>query len=70
MKLDFLVAGFGKCGTTSLCSALADHPDIFIPKRKETAFFAFNHKRGWCWYESHFEDAHALQILGEGSGFY
>ncbi len=70
MKLDFLVAGFGKCGTTSLCAALAEHPGVFIPKEKETAFFAFYHYRGWPWYENFFRDARPAQISGEGSQFY
>jgi Sulfotransferase domain len=36
---DFFIVGAPKCGTTSLCSYLAQHPDIFMPKLKEVQFF-------------------------------
>jgi hypothetical protein len=39
MQLDFLVAGFSKCGTTTLCALLAGHPGVYIPPVKETNFF-------------------------------
>lgn len=70
MKLDFLVPGFGKCGTTSLCSYLASHPEVFIPKSKEPAFFAYNYEQGWPWYETFFQDVGGARICGEGSTFY
>lgn len=38
VHLDFLCAGFEKCGTTSLHYALAQNPRIFLPKVKETYF--------------------------------
>lgn len=38
-KLDFLVIGAQKSGTTSLFHYLADHPRIYMPKSKEAAFF-------------------------------
>jgi len=70
MKLDFVVPGFNKCGTTSLCSALSDHPDIFIPEEKETSFFAFSYWRGWEWYERFFRGARSSQLWGEGTQYY
>jgi len=36
---DFLVVGAGKSGTTSLHYYLDEHPEIFMPKNKETWFF-------------------------------
>lgn len=36
--LDFLCVGFQKCGTSSLQEMLIGHPDIFLPKVKETFF--------------------------------
>mgnify|MGYP001096834515 CR=1 FL=1 len=36
--LDFLLAGFPKCATTSLYGALKTVDDIFLPKGKETLF--------------------------------
>jgi len=40
--LDFLVAGFPKCGTTSLHFALQRLESIYLPLQKETHFFE------WC----------------------
>jgi hypothetical protein len=36
---DFFIVGAPKCGTTALCSYLAQHPDIFMPHLKEVQFF-------------------------------
>lgn len=36
--LDFLVPGISKCGTTSLCALLNQHPHLFIPEEKEPLF--------------------------------
>ncbi len=38
-KLDFLVAGFAKCGTTSLYKALLNIDDIYLSEKKESHFF-------------------------------
>jgi len=70
MRLDFVVPGFSKCGTTSLCSLLAKHPQVFIPEIKEPNFFAYNYHRGWEWYEEFFKDTGDAQMAGEGSTFY
>ncbi len=51
-----LVGGAPKCGTTSLADALAGHPDVFIPYKKELSFFHADSScaRGLDWYESFF----------------
>ena len=41
-KPNFIIAGFPKCGTTSLYHYLNEHPDIYMPKQKELHFFTFN----------------------------
>lgn len=41
-KIDFLVPGFGKCGTTSLYSALRRFNDIYLSSKKESHYFK------WC----------------------
>lgn len=38
---DFLVIGAGKSGTTSLNNYLKQHPQIFIPARKEPNFYGY-----------------------------
>ena len=40
--LDFMLAGFSKCGTTSLHKVLMEIDDIYLSKKKESAFFR------WC----------------------
>lgn len=39
-KIDFLIIGAQKCGTTSLYDYLKQHPDIFLPNAKEIHYFA------------------------------
>ncbi|MEN6405246.1 MAG: sulfotransferase [Thermoguttaceae bacterium] len=70
MKIDFVVPGYSKCGTTTLCALLAEHPGVFISKVKEPGFFAHEYDRGWDWYKAFFEDARDDQLHGEGSTFY
>lgn len=41
-KIDFLVPGFGKCGTTSLFSVLRRFNDIYLSSNKESHYFK------WC----------------------
>ena len=40
-KPNFIIAGFPKCGTTSLHHYLSEHPQIFMPNQKELHFFTF-----------------------------
>jgi hypothetical protein len=70
MKLDFFVPGFSKCGTTTLCAMLGEHPQIFVPEAKEPNFFGPSYDKGWEWYEKFFTPAREGQIVGEGSTFY
>ena len=39
MKVDFMIIGAMKCGTSSLATLLGRHPDIVFSKPKETNFF-------------------------------
>lgn len=70
MKLNFVVPGFSKCGTTTLCSLLAEHPEIYLPSLKEPGFFAQAYECGWEWYTGLFPGADAKQVVGEGSTTY
>lgn len=71
MKIDFLVPGISKCGTTTLCYLLGEHPEIFIPEIKEPNYFTrkdlAEHRH---LYEQLFEPAKPGQLLGEGSQMY
>jgi hypothetical protein len=74
-KPDFFVVGAPKCGTTSLCKYLDQHPDIFISKPKEPHYFgqdlAAKPRRGRTLekYLSLFEGA-KNKVCGEGSTRY
>lgn len=41
-KIDFLIIGAQKSGTTSLFKYLSKHPSIFIPQEKELPFFSYD----------------------------
>jgi len=45
MKPNFFILGAPKCGTTSLATWLAEHPEIYLPSTKEPHFFNTDHKR-------------------------
>ena len=69
--LDFVVAGFSKCGTTSLCNILSQHPDICVSSEKEPYFFcAEDFEDRWDWYLGLFSHAESGQVHGEGSTYY
>ena len=69
MKPNFLVVGAGRCGTTSLCYYLEQHPDVFIYEQKETEFFNSDrfYNKDWPWYESLFEKGKGHKAVGEGT---
>ncbi|MCU0543995.1 MAG: tetratricopeptide repeat protein [Oscillatoriaceae cyanobacterium Prado104] len=51
---DFIIIGSQRCGTTSLYSYLAKHPQILTPIKKEMDFFSWHFDRGIGWYLAHF----------------
>lgn len=66
----FLVIGCEKCGTTSLCAMLAQHPDVFVATPKEPHFLSYDYARGWDYYESLFAQGKHAKARGEGSVSY
>jgi hypothetical protein len=75
-KPDFFIVGAPKCGTTSLCKYLAQHPDVFISKFKEPNQFSYDliekpikPRRSIEEYLEFFNDADG-RICGEGSSLY
>lgn len=66
-KPDFLVLGAAKCGTTSLCAALARHPDVRLSDPKEPVFFEREYERGLDYYwEHYFSGWRGEPVVGEG----
>ena len=52
-----LIVGAPKCGTTALYHYLRQHPQIFMPERKELHFFDNKWDRPLREYARHFEGA-------------
>lgn len=71
-KPTFLVIGAAKCGTTTVCDLVGDHPDVYMTTPKEPHYFSrltkYHELRPW--YSSLFEDAGAYEAAGEGSTSY
>ncbi len=66
-KLDFIVIGAAKSGTTSLHEILKDHPNISLPKAKEVPFFNDDKllEKGSDWYLSqHFNQSEEQNLWG------
>lgn len=55
--IDFLGIGPPKTGTTWLHACLFGHPELCLPKRKETYFFDRYYGRGVDWYRRQFKCA-------------
>ena len=85
-KPNFFLAGAPKAGTTSLCSYLAQHPQVFMSPVKEPCYFAAevrpenfaepyreaspNLISDWPSYLRLFQDADAATAIGEASVCY
>jgi hypothetical protein len=71
-KPNFIVIGSMKCGTTTLCHLLGQHPGVFMSHSKEPEFFCKKeiYSRGWDWYLSLFADVKKETAIGEGSTSY
>lgn len=57
MKVDVLIVGFQKCGTSAVHSFLSKHPKIIVSKPKELDFFNYdeNFNKGYPFYHSFFK---------------
>ncbi|MGZ2260291.1 sulfotransferase family protein [Roseobacter sp. A03A-229] len=70
---DFIVIGAMKCGTSTVCAYLEDHPEVFMVPGAEPNFFSHdeNHAKGTAWYEAeYFADRGGARLAGEGSNNY
>lgn len=69
---NMLLAGAPRCGTTALFLKLREHPEVFIPEKKELWFF-FNEDlwaRGLEWYREQFIEHRGRKIVGEATPLY
>lgn len=72
---DFFIVGAPKCGTTALYHYLRQHPQIFMPDRKEPHFFSVDVRvpgaiRNPVEYAALFEDVGGAARVGEASVSY
>ena len=69
---DILVIGAMKCATSSICSYLEKHPDVFFVPKSEPEFFSKdeNWAKGPSFYQKIFSDAGSTKLTGEGSNSY
>lgn len=68
VKIDFVVPGFSKCGSTTLCALLDLHPDIYIPPIKEPWYFSReDFETQHAHYDGHYAAALENQLKGDGS---
>lgn len=68
MLPNFFVVGAQKCGTTALQKYLVKHPEIFLPKQKETKFFVDDKRyaKGIAYYENeYFTSCRNYRAVGE-----
>ncbi len=72
-KLDFIIIGAQKGGTTSLHMYLKTHPEIYMPSNKEAPFFSLDsiYTKGWNWYvKEYFTNALDDQVWGKATPHY
>jgi hypothetical protein len=73
-KPDFLIIGAQKCGTTWLWAVLRDHPEVFLPEKKELEFFSYSQNLEGDGFErylgEHFSGAGEARAVGEATPSY
>ncbi|MGI9516358.1 MAG: sulfotransferase family protein [Pirellulaceae bacterium] len=72
MIANTFVIGAMKSATTSLCTWLSEHPDVFMAAPKEPDFFSRDevYAKGIHWYESQFRRSGGKAVIAEGSTSY
>ena len=64
--ITFFMIGCQRCGTSWIDAALRDHPQVFLPKMKQSYFFDRNYKNGIDWYMERFKEIEPQQkAVGE-----
>jgi hypothetical protein len=73
MLPNFLIIGSQKAGTTSLYNILKQHPEVFMPEKKEVNFFFLDkeYRKGIGYYQRFFADIPpGKKVCGEASPGY
>jgi hypothetical protein len=67
----FICIGAQRTGTTWLYQCLKEHPEVYMPEKKELHFFNYNYSDGLESYCEHFRGAAAGKVIGEVTpGYY
>ena len=61
----FLGFGVQRAASTWLHNCLSEHPDVFVPEKKEIHFFNAHYENGIGWYERHFDSQTGETAVGE-----
>ena len=64
-RVDFLVVGMQKAGTSWMYKMFEDHPSIALSKEKEVHYWDMHFKKDDSWYESQFPDDIEGKVVGE-----
>ena len=70
MLPDFILIGAARAGTTWISKNLGEHPEIFIPRKKELHFFDSQYPKGLEFYESFFRNVGTASAIGEATPAY
>jgi hypothetical protein len=54
-EITFLVVGCQRCGTTWVDAALREHPQVYLPAKKQSYFFNGHYEKGFEWYLNNFQ---------------
>lgn len=65
MLPNFLGIGAPRAGTSWIARNLAQHPDVFIPYKKEVHFFDASYEKGLSYYEAEFQGWSTEKAVGE-----
>lgn len=65
MRPNFIGLGAARAGSTWIARNLMQHPDIFLPGKKELHYFDRYFEQGLAYYEQEFEDWSGERAVGE-----
>ena len=65
-KIDFMIVGAQKSGTTTIYDFLAKHPNVFVPEVKEIRYFCYDefHQKGERYFDTYFSLAGESRLWG------
>jgi hypothetical protein len=70
MLPNFLIVGAPRAGTTWMAKNLMEHPEVYMPRIKETHFFDLEYDKGIEYYKKYFNKVSDEKAVGEGTPNY